>query len=68
MNLDDIYSNTTLVFSHFDISVEELAALSALCVMEGNGELSNKINAIIDNINSVISIEEELEETQLKLF
>ena len=67
MNLDDIYSNTTLVFSHFDISPEDLNKLSALATMNGEEVLSNKIKRIVDNLSSVIVVEEDFEEKQLQL-
>jgi hypothetical protein len=67
MNLDDIYSNTTLVFSHFDISPEDLNKLSALAMMNGQEQLANKIDKIIKNLSSIIVIEEDFEEKQLQL-
>tara|TARA_B100000427_G_scaffold329083_1_gene344004 strand:+ start:2086 stop:2367 length:282 start_codon:yes stop_codon:yes gene_type:complete len=67
MNLDDIYSNTTLVFSYFDISPEELNKLSALATMNGEELLSNKIKKIVENLSSVILVEEDFEEKQLQL-
>ena len=67
MNLDDIYSNTTLVFSYFDISPEELNKLSALATMNGEEVLSNKIKKIVENLSSVILVEEDFEEKQLQL-
>ena len=65
--LDDIYSNTTLVFSHFDISVEELNMLETMAMMSGEEELGKKISNITKNLSSIITIEEEIEERQLEL-
>tara|TARA_B100000131_G_scaffold319511_1_gene365562 strand:- start:1883 stop:2122 length:240 start_codon:yes stop_codon:yes gene_type:complete len=67
MNLDNIYSSTTLVLSHFDISLEELQKLSTFAIMNGEDKLAEKVSAIANNLSSIVTVEEDFEETQLNL-